>query len=79
VTTFYMDLLGDTLRAIESHELMFNVSNPSSTRSALVDINATQILIRQATPTTLLPPRKHVFSHDWQACFVQHDFRLCDK
>jgi hypothetical protein len=52
-----MDLLGDTLKEIESVELLFNVSTPSPTRSAHVVINATQILMRQATSTTLLPPR----------------------
>ena len=58
VTTFYMDLLGDTMKEIESEELLFNVSTPSHTRSEFVVINATQICMRQATSTTLLPPRK---------------------
>jgi len=57
-TTFYMDLLGDTLKEIESDELLFNVTTPSPTRHAHVVMNATQILMRQTTSTTLLPPRK---------------------
>jgi len=56
-TTFYMDLLADALQEMESDELLFNISFPSPTRPVPI-VNATQMLMRQATSTTLLPPRK---------------------
>ena len=56
-TTYYMDLLGDTLPEIESDELMFNISLSEPVRPAPV-IEATSLLMRQALSTFLLPPRK---------------------
>ena len=42
---------------MESDELLFIVSTPSPTRHVPI-VNATAILTRQVTLTTLLPPRK---------------------
>jgi hypothetical protein len=56
-TTFFMDILEDALKKMESDELLFGVSIPSPTRPAPI-VNATDMLMRQATSTTLLPPRK---------------------
>ena len=56
-TTFYMDLLGDTLPEIESDELLFNITTPSPARPAPA-IYATALLMRQSLSTTLLPPKK---------------------
>jgi hypothetical protein len=58
VTTIYLDLLVDALKEIESDELLFHISTPSLTRPVPM-VNAIQVLMRQATSTTLLPPRKH--------------------
>ncbi len=56
-TTFYMDVLGDALKDMESDELLFNVSTPYPTRPLPI-VNATNLLMRQATSSTLLPSRK---------------------
>jgi hypothetical protein len=60
-TTFYMDLLGDTLPEIESDELMLNISLPEHVHPDPI-IDATSLLIRQALSTSLLPSRKR-FTH----------------
>ena len=56
-TTFYMDILGDALKEMDLDELLFVVSTPSPTHPVPI-VNATDMLMRQVTFKTLLPPRK---------------------
>jgi hypothetical protein len=56
-TTFYMDILEDALKEMESDVLLFVVSTPSPTRHVSI-VNATDMLMRQVTSMNLLPPRK---------------------
>ena len=54
-TTFYLDVMGDALKEMESDELLFIVSTPFPTRHVLIIVNAADMLMRQATSTTILP------------------------
>jgi len=53
-TTFYKDLLGDTLSEIESDELSFDITTPAPARSVPV-VDATALLMRHALYTRILP------------------------
>ena len=50
-------MLGDALKEMESDELLFIVSTSSPTRLVPI-VNATDMPMRQATSTILLPPRE---------------------